>query len=234
MYIQELAEEKIELNMLEKKQTLQMVEITPANNGQENLINFDDFAQKKCILPPEISDAHLSSKGSGSEERKSPPAEAQPEEEAEKTQDDEKPKPAPYNYYPPAMPYPPQHWPPYYGHPQYPYPPHPHAYGYPPRGYPPYPYPPYPDPYYSDRQGGWGHPMNPTEKVHPEQAGPQVQTQDGKKTQKSDQETLQGPEDSENQARDTCKLEDSPSNLQQVSPQQGDYPNLNEQPLMHQ
>jgi hypothetical protein len=76
--------------------------------------------------------------------------------------------------------------------------------------------------------------MNPTEKVHPEQAGPQVETQDGKKTQKSDQETLQGPEDSENQARDTCKLEDSPSNLQQVSAQQCDYPNPNEQSLMHQ
>ena len=76
--------------------------------------------------------------------------------------------------------------------------------------------------------------MNPNEKAHPEQAGAQVQTQDVKKTQKSDQEILQGPEVSENQARDTGKLEHSPSNLQQGSQQQGDYPNPNEQPSVHQ
>jgi hypothetical protein len=76
LYIEELAEEKIELNTPLKKQTLQMVEVTPANNGQENPTNSDDFAQKKCLLPPGISDAHLSIKDSGSEERISPPDEA--------------------------------------------------------------------------------------------------------------------------------------------------------------
>ena len=223
---EELEAEEYMTEKLEKRATLTPVPMDPSpiNKSFQERVAVDNKLTSCDSLSKEKAEDQL-----GSEEQ-SPKNADKPK--APETQN--------YPYYPPPMHYPP-HYPPYYHHQ---YPPHPYAYGYPPRGYP-YPYPPYPDPYYNDRQGGWGHQVDPNSKAQSEQnqAGvqtkPHPQTQEPKKLQKSEQEVAQdlGPEDAENQnqVRKANKPEPTGQNLeQQGQTQSNEYQNPNEQPPMHQ